>query len=262
MSDIRRDIKVRQVRDRGELEEALTLVHDNYVRCGYTAPQPGGIRLNAHCALPTTRTYVALVQGEVCATVSLFEDSPIGLPTDAVFADRLKVLRAPGGKIAEVGMLADRRSALRRGMPVVLRMMKHVFWVGLNQHIDDLVITVNPRHVSFYQRILCFDPVSPVRKYPAVGSAPGVLLRVNLPGLEPQRSQNAEIRKMFLTPPSQDEPVAAPYRMTREDIEYFFVTRTNVLTELNAEQICAIEQCYPGLVVSRLLKPPRAVPVH
>ncbi|MFH1022187.1 MAG: hypothetical protein V1809_02230, partial [Planctomycetota bacterium] len=44
----------------------------------------------------------------------------------------------------------------------------------------DFVITVNPRHVRFYERSMLFEKAGPERVYGKVGGAPAVLLRVDL----------------------------------------------------------------------------------
>jgi len=254
-----RDVVVRPVRSREELERALMLVHDSYVRCGYMQPHPSGLRISPFFALKTTRTFVALLADEVVATVSLFGDSAMLLPADAIFAPELAALRARGGRTAEVGMLADRRKAMGRSMVAVLQMMKQVFWTALADRIDDLVITVNPKHAAFYRRLLCFELVAPARGYPAVGNAPAELLKVNFPSLQPQRAEDPKIRAMFLTPLRPEEQLA-PYRMTPEDLAYFFVYRTGLLWHLNRRQVEAIEQHHPGLKIAGLLhaaEPPR-----
>ncbi len=80
MAPDRRKAVARQVRDRRELQHALRLVHDNYVDCGYMSPHPSGFRLSVYYAMPSTRTFISVVDDEVIATVSLFCDSPLALP--------------------------------------------------------------------------------------------------------------------------------------------------------------------------------------
>jgi hypothetical protein len=193
----------------------------------------------------------------VVATVSLFHDSGMLLPADTIFADKLAALRACGGRTAEVSMLADRRKAMGRSMIAVLHMMKQVFWTALSEHIDDLVITVNPKHVAFYRRLLCFQPMGPARDYPAVRNAPAVLLKVNFTSLQPEKAENPQIRKMFLTPPRPEEQYP-PYRVTPDDLRYFFVFKTDVFRHLSARQLAVIEQHHPGLKIASLLQPEAA----
>ena len=48
--------------------------------------------------------------------------------------------------------------------------------------LADVFIEVNPRHVSFYRRALCFTVAGPERICPRVG-APAVLLRMSVADL-------------------------------------------------------------------------------
>lgn len=249
MDRVAMDVDVRPVRDRAELERALALVHDNYVRCGYMQEHPSGLRVSPFFAMPTTQTYVTAVDEKVVATVTLFYDSPMLLPTDAIFEDALLPLRQAGRRIVEVGMLADRRRALQRSMKVVLRMMKRVFWAGRLDGIHDMVITVNPRHAAFYQRLLCFEPMSPVRPYPAVGNAPAVLLRVNFAELDPEQAQNPDIREMFLRPISAEEQSQELYTPTTEDLTYLAGRCPDAFSGLTQQQRAVIQSHHPELVL-------------
>jgi len=246
------DLVTRQVRSRVELEAALRLVHDNYVERGYMQPHPSGIRIGIHYALPSTRTYVAVLQDQVIATLSLFVDSPLGLPLDALYADITGGLRVAGRGLGEVGMLADRRRALSRGVDVLLHLMKHVFWDARNDRLDDLLITVNPRHVKFYERLLCFQQLGPVREYRAVRNAAAVLLRIEISKVQPADAPSDEIREIFFSPLEDNGP---RYQMRREDLAYFFVEKTDLFRRLAEAQARAIEEQFPALRLADLLVP-------
>lgn len=240
------DVSVRQVGDRGELERALELVHDNYVQRGLMQEQASGIRLTPHFALPTTRTLVARLDAQIVATVTLFSDSALGVPLESVYPAHLESLRRAGRRFAEVGMLADRWRCLTRGVDVLLRMMKRVLYVARELQLDDLVIAINPRHAKFYTRLLCFERFGPERSYEAVAGAPAVLLRLNVAELRPEDPEKAYIRELFFTPPCQRrrEP---RFVMHRDDVRYFFVERTNLLRSLPGREAKIIARCHPGL---------------
>ena len=247
-----RQIITRQIQDVSELKRALTLVHNNYVRCGYMEPNSARIRLGVHYALPSTRTYIALVDDEIVATVSFFVDSPLGLPLDSLYPDVANQLRSQNRSIAEVGMLADRRGELARGVHVLLMMMRLVFHAAREVHMDDLLITVNPKHVAFYERLLCFEELGPVRDYKAVSNAPAVLMRIKISQVAPADAPNDRIRDMFFSPL---EPIETPaYHMRREDVASLFGEMTDIFRDLDGEQIAAIEEQLPGLRISDLLR--------
>jgi hypothetical protein len=247
-----RQIITRQIQDVSELKRALELVHNNYVRCGYMKPNAARIRLGVHYALPSTRTYIALVDEEIVATISFFLDSPLGLPLDSLYLDQANLLRSQNRKIAEVGMLADRREELSRGLHVLLPMMKLVFHASRETRMDDLLITVNPKHVAFYERLLCFEKIGPTRDYKAVSNAPAVLLRVNVSAITPADIPNERIRDLFFSPL---EPSDTPsYNMRCEDIAPLFGEMTDIFRDLDREQIAAIEEQLPSLKISDLLR--------
>jgi len=54
--------------------------------------------------------------------------------------------------------------------------------VCIANRIDDVFIEVNPRHVSFYRRTLCFKVAGEPKECPRVG-APSVLLRLTIADL-------------------------------------------------------------------------------
>ena len=247
MSSSRDEPIARQVRDRGELECSLRLVHDNYVRCGYMEPEPSGIRLSVFYALPSARTFVAVVRDEVIATVSLFCDSPLGLPADKLYGEEVSRLREAGRRVGEVGMLADRRRSLARSMPVLMQMMKVLYYEARRMELADLVITVHPKHAEFYSRMLCFREYGPEKSYGAVNGAPAVLLRLDVFGVRPEHFRKERIAKFFLSPLPGDAAHQGDYHMQAEDLSYFFLERTDTLRHVNRETLSVIEGQYPGL---------------
>jgi hypothetical protein len=77
--------------------------------------------------------------------------------------------------------------APRCGSKEVLAAMFHLAYIFGRRHrgATDLVIEVNPRHVTYYQRILGFRQVGPERTCDRVG-APAVLLHLDLDYVDAQ----------------------------------------------------------------------------
>jgi hypothetical protein len=242
---------VRQVADVFELEQALKLVHDSYVDRGYMSAHPSELRLCIQDALPQTRTFVAQLQGRIIATVSLFFDSTFGLPLDSLYRDELDILRHQGRRIGEVGMLADRRRALLRSLPLVLRLMKLVFWSAREKSLDDLIIATHPRHANFYQRLLCFEQFAEIKYYSAVRNAPAVPMRLDLAGLDPAQVQG-RIRELFFSPLHTDALGANPYRIDAEGLRYLFVERTDMLKQLSPFQRRELQKLHRGVDIDAL----------
>ncbi|HUF91061.1 MAG TPA: hypothetical protein VMR23_01715 [Candidatus Limnocylindria bacterium] len=160
-----------------ERDACFRLVHAQYVERGYTERDPSGRRLLLHQALPATRMFRATSAARVVATVSLVPDSVLGLPMDDLYAAELRPLRTAGRRLAEVSALAAAPGA---GSATVAGLLSRlVLYAERLGRVDDLCVTVHPRHARFYER-LGFSPLGPVRQYEAVNGAPAVALRLDL----------------------------------------------------------------------------------
>jgi hypothetical protein len=163
-------------------EAALRLVAENYRERGYEDDRASGIRFTSYHALPDTTLYVARKAGEVVATLSLVMDTPLlGLPLECVFPEEVKALRAEGCRLVEVTSLADRDLPLRHFIPVFVALLRLLTQYGLGQGADTYVITVNPRHKSFYQRMIGFVPLGPARPHPSVKGHLALAYKLNVP---------------------------------------------------------------------------------
>jgi hypothetical protein len=187
--DALHQLEVRLARDGNELRAAFSLVHDRYVERGYMRPTPSGHRVVLHHALPTTDLFVAKVTGRVVATATLIRDSVLGLPADALYGDDLDPLRTAGRRIAEVSALAA-AAGTSRGVVLRLVALIAVYAARLGR-VDDLFVTVNPRHVAFYERVIGFRRAGEVRPYDAVNGAPAAGLRLDLVGATRDRRRAA-----------------------------------------------------------------------
>ncbi|MDQ2991143.1 MAG: long-chain N-acyl amino acid synthase [Pseudomonadota bacterium] len=156
-------------------------------------------------------TLYAETGGKVVGTMSLCLDSPIMLPADENFHDKLDALRVQGRRLSEPSRLAIDRGVSKR----VFASLIHISYIyARNIHrFTDYVIEVNPRHVMFYQRMLGFHETGAARPCTRVG-APAVLLRLPLEHMGEQiatwggrMEQHGEERSFypyFFAP--QDEP--------------------------------------------------------
>lgn len=166
---------------REELEACFHLLHDAYVDAGFMKPDPSGLRATVYHALPTTSTLLCRAGDRVVATVSLVRESAMGFPMQRIFD--IAAIREAGGNIAEVSALAiDRRFRSASGR-ILLPLLKFMYEYATRQFdTDHLVIAVNPRHIGFYEAILCFRRLKqrPVDHYDFVNGAPAVGAHLNL----------------------------------------------------------------------------------
>jgi hypothetical protein len=170
---IARSIEVKIASDRQEWEEAFQLVAANYRARGYELASAKPLRFTPYHALPDTQTLVAKHAGHVVATFSVVLDNTLlGLPMERIYGEEIAGLRNKGHRLLETTSLADTGLSVREFLQVFVALIR----LGMQYHTanggDTYVITVNPRHKSFYSKVLGFLPLGPCRSYACVQDAP------------------------------------------------------------------------------------------
>lgn len=159
---------------------AIALAHRVYAASGYvsadTAPEA-----TAWDERPETFTLLAQdAAGRDVGTLSLVFDGPAGLPCDELYAGELAPLRAQGRQLVEVTRLAIGKAHASSKL-LLVRLFNFIYIHARRMRgYDDFVIEVNPRHVTYYIRLLMFQALGPGRPCPRVNGAPAVLLRLPL----------------------------------------------------------------------------------
>lgn len=156
------------------------LVHEEYLAKGYVHEDAIGLRYTEHDALPGTGTFLIRNGETPIGTVSVFPDSPLGLPADELYWDEISSLRAKGRTVAEIGRLAV--AADYAGDRKVLMKLVEVpcLYASSVLNATDVVITMNPKHRSFYERMMLFDALGGEKPFDSVCGAMAVLLRMDL----------------------------------------------------------------------------------
>lgn len=164
-----------------DFDQAFRLVHDTYVARGYQRPAATGRRLTLYQAMPSTKVFVARMAGRVVATLSLVGDSTLKLPCDDLYRDELAAMRVTGRRLAEVSALAvadDWRGARLECFRALVQAVG--VYARRIAAVDDLCITVHPRHAPFYEALLRFERFGGLKSYDSVNGAPAVGLRLDL----------------------------------------------------------------------------------
>ncbi len=173
------------------------LLHDVYVQAGLSDPSSTAMRIIPHHSNPSSKVFIGFYEEPDSKqipvyTVSLFPDSDDGLPMDAVFNSELDGLRKQGRKIVEVGCLASNPGFRMQNMNIPMLGNRVVHEYAANYlDMDDLVITVHPKHVWVYRDILLFEPMAQVNAYAYVKNNPAVAMRLNL------RTAEQEYKKVY-----------------------------------------------------------------
>jgi len=233
--------KVADTRD--ELEAAYHLVHEVYLREGYTDPHESQLRVNLRYALPTTATIIGVCGGEVVITLTVIGDSSLGLPMDMIFSEELYGLRQQGRHLVEIGALASHPDFRRRRQALALYADKASLLYAM-RHLgaDDAVIAVNPKHEWVYKHLVLFDTISGAKLYHYVNDAPAVAMRLDLRSSIDRwakayagRPSGRDFHRFFVTndPEHIQLPeVEEPYNVWDEELfTYFFEDKTDPLRD-------------------------------
>ncbi|MEN8211260.1 MAG: hypothetical protein ABFR31_06040, partial [Thermodesulfobacteriota bacterium] len=164
---------------------ALKLVQDVYTAEGYINADEASssYRILKNHFFEKTKVFIGKKNEKVIFTLSLFPDSSDGLPMDQIYKRELDHLRSRGRTIGEVGCLATHpecrdgsHNLLMYGKKIMLKYAMEYF------KLDDLVVTVHPKHAELYKEAMMFDNLgeSGIKSYPQVNSNPAVALRLNL----------------------------------------------------------------------------------
>ena len=195
----RDEFKIRLADTAGRRSSASLLVRRMYAWRGYETGASGAESSNTVTLVAHTNDAAEQTVG----TMSLFLDSPAGLPADAAYSDRLDELRRSGRKLCESGSLAvDPAAPNSRGLLAALFHLGYMY--GRNMiGCTGVVLQVNPRHVLFYQRMLGFEAIGEERICSKV-NAPAVLLWLTAEHMEAEIARQgglgAEAGKRSLYP--------------------------------------------------------------
>ncbi len=165
---------------RAEWEAAFKLIHSSYLRAGLSEPNAFGMRITPYHLLDTTDVLIAIYEGEPILTMTLVGDGDLGLPLESIYSDEVAIRRAMGRAVAEVSCLADRRLPVREFCPVFVGLSRLCAQYARFRGYDDLLIAVHPKHARLYRRLFGFEPIGPLRVYPAVRNRPAVALCLDL----------------------------------------------------------------------------------
>lgn len=250
------DITFKIASTRDELEQAYRLLQRVYVQEGYADNNDTELRFGVHNAAPQTTTFVGKQGDRVVITMTLFVDSILGLPMESLYEKELNKLRAQGHSLGEVGGLASDPDYRDRSQLLPFLITKIMFtyaeqYLGL----DKLVVTVNPKHQLFYQKIIMFRRLGKNKDYGHVKGHPAVPLCLNV------KKANKKYRKTYAKMPPEKNlhdfffvrqspsillpKKKSPLAIWNADLfRYFFVEQTNLLASLDEKQRFLVESFY------------------
>jgi hypothetical protein len=126
---------------------------------------------------PQLMSFLAYDEGRIVGTVSVRLDSGArGVGAHDIYPEEIDRLRGEGWRICEFTQLAVDTAVANKPVLATLFHTAYLYAAVVRQYTY-AVIEVNPRHVTFYQKALRFQPIGPERTNRRV-NAPAVLLGV------------------------------------------------------------------------------------
>jgi hypothetical protein len=225
VAGLTRDIQVKIANQRHEFEQAYALLAENYRARGYEVPGEKPFRFTPYHALPGTVTLVALDGESVVATLSLVRDNPVlGLPMESIYGEEIAQLRQAGHNIAEVISLADTGLSIREFVQVFKALITLEMQYHARRGGDCWTITVNPRHSSFYQKVLGYTALGPQRSYQSVQNHPAEAYVLTTRAMA--QSAPAMYQEVFGT--DLPEAVLTAPRWSEDHVRYFAAHSTQL----------------------------------
>jgi GNAT superfamily N-acetyltransferase len=164
-----------------DFDAAFRFLHDRYVETGAMAAEASGRRLNLHNLLPSTKVFLARASGRVVGTMTMVEDSRLGLPMDEAFGPELGRLRDRGRRLAEASSLTIDPAWRASGVAILVRLFRLVMLCATRiARADDLCFVVHPRYGGFYGRLFPFRRFRRTATYRRMANRPVIGLRLDL----------------------------------------------------------------------------------
>lgn len=253
-------LKIRIAHTQEELSEAYRILQDSYEEMGYAQPTPSGMRITKYYAMPTTTTFIALWDDVVIGTMSIIQQSTMGLPAENSF--NLKDLQKNGARVAEISSLAIHKNFRHQRGKVFLPLCKFLHDYSRDHlKLDYSVITVNPTWVDFYEGYLLFQrlPAKTVEKYDFANGAPAVGLYIdwnqfdqNYEKVYGNRPVDKNAFHFFkskghtcLEYPNREFQVSQDPVLSPDMLNYFFRQCSNIFLQLSEQEIQALWGAYP-----------------
>ena len=200
--------KVRLANTEERRSSASYLIQRRYAWRGYAVG-------DEHPQTPSRITIAAHDHNGTAGTVTVGLDSSDAMFVDGLYSREADALRRNGGRLAEFTKLAIDNNVHSKPL---LAALFHIAFIYVRRihRCTDLLIEVNPRHQSFYRRMLGFEALGELRTDPRV-SAPALLLRLCL------KHAQTEIARLGGNPNLAT--------MTRSLYPYAFAPREEVMIE-------------------------------
>ena len=159
-----------------EIDKAQQLVHDVYVKEEFMKPSPTGRRTNKYTEQDSNLIFLGYQNEELVMTLTVYQDTEIGLPGDSIFSEELDQFRKRKRKFVEAGSMATLVSSTR-----IFHTFQDTAILYLKRnYFNDIFILVHPRYERAYNRILGFEFLAGPKFYPSVNNKAAIIMHLDL----------------------------------------------------------------------------------
>ncbi len=163
------DVVIRLAQSPEEIRAADQLVFRNYVNL-YWPDDIEAFRKNRYLSCAARHIGVAVDAGKVIATMSMVEDSPLGLPSDTFRPELLQRFRRVKRRLGEMTSFAADQS-VPQSMSLVMLLFKFFFQYSFyHADIQRVVASCRTRHADFYEKHLGFEKLMSAAPHPYAGN--------------------------------------------------------------------------------------------
>lgn len=243
-----------------ELEQVFSLLYRSYLASGSMKPNDAKMRITPYHALPSTSILIAVQNGRVVATLSVFRISAFGTPATKVF-DVTNLLNS-GVRFAEISSLTTEPDFRTDNREIIFGLFKYLYeYVSHYFGIDIKLIVIKPFRKFFYESLLLFQDFDKkvVTNYNFSNGATVISQFLNI-RTSPQAYKKAYSEypdeqnlykyfcetkfSNFIFPERQYNMVSDPV-MTPELLSYFFCEKSKLLNDMNDFERNALRMAYP-----------------
>ena len=245
-----------------ELVAASRLVYSEYLKRNYLRPNTSRLKLSLHQALPQSTTFIARHRRDgIIGTITLVEDSPLGLPMDEVYKTELDGLRTRGLRLAEATMLALHSELFGHGVFTMFHAKKLLLTLQLFKVMFDylractptheLVACFNPKHKILYD-FLQLQPLGGLKTYTGANSNPAVAQHLNVAQTQ-RRAAAAGRYQMFYGNRPSTKAFAKKLVLSPDELRRLFVQQTSIFASASPVELAYVKSCYPLYAFSDIL---------
>jgi hypothetical protein len=252
----RNDFSAGPCQSQEELLKSYALLYKEYLARGYCENNSARLHLNLFAILPSTRTLVLRYRERIIGTISLINDSPVGLPMESLFPREIGRLRQSKRKIAEVGLLALDLEFFGKHRYSLTDLRKfcglfHLVRAIINQARydgnSDIVIAVHPKHEQLYSYIT-FKSFGLVKSYSSACGNPALPMHMNIDYAKSSRFAGKNYLASFISaykvPPGKRQ-----FILSQESLQDLVWLRKDIFTRLTTPQLAHLYRCYPKIVL-------------